>query len=79
MKAVLAKNKPSDIDQEEWVKHWGSQKYTLDPLVKAIEDLVKDIEEVKDDDFESPNHYAKLMYRAGQLRMAKKIVDIICS
>jgi hypothetical protein len=40
---------------------------------------MKEIDDVKDDDFDSPNHYAKLMYRAGQLKMAQKIVDIICS
>lgn len=79
MKAVLAKHKPSDVDQEKWVEHWGNAKYTLDPLVKAIEELTKDIDDVKEDDFDSPNHYAKLMYRAGQVKMAKRIVDIICS
>jgi uncharacterized phage infection (PIP) family protein YhgE len=79
VKAILAKHKPKETTQEKWVEHWNNAKYTLDPLVAAINDLIADIDEVKDDDFESPNHYAKLMYRAGQLKMAKKIVDIICS
>ena len=79
MKTILSRHRPNDIDQEKWVEHWNNSKYTLDPLVLAIQDLMKEIDDVKDDDFDSPNHYAKLMYRAGQLKMAQKIVDIICS
>lgn len=79
MKAILAKHKPSDITQEKWAEHWSNSKYTLEPLVLAISEMIEALEEVKEDDFESTNHYAKLMYRAGQAKMAKKIVDIICS
>lgn len=79
MKTVLSKHRPKDTTQEKWEAHWKNASYTLDPLVEVINELAAEVEEVKDDDFALPNHYAKLMYRAGQLKMAKKIVDIIRS
>lgn len=80
MKAILLKNKPSDQTDEEWVEHWARvRNYSLTPLVATINQLTAGLNDVKEDDFETPNHYAKLAFRAGQRRMAEQILEIIGS
>lgn len=75
MKAILTKYKPDD----DWDEAWNNASFLKEPLIKAVDQLVKEIDEVKDDDFDVPNHYAKLAYRAGQIKMARLIKDILCS
>lgn len=51
---------------EAYERAWENAKYLLRPLAKMLEERVKVLESIKDNDFETPNHYAKLMFYMGK-------------
>ncbi len=69
MNKLLLNNKPKDISNEEFIKLWNNSSYILESLYKTLTDLDKELNTVKKDDFDCPNHYAKLAYNAGQSKM----------
>lgn len=73
MNKILLNNKPKDISNEEFIKLWNNSSYILESLYKTLNDLNKELNTVRKDDFDCPNHYAKLAYNAGQSR----IIDVI--
>lgn len=75
MLAILLKHKPKDISEEKFKEMWENSSYTLEPLLNAIKELMPK-EVVKGDDFNSPNHYAKMVWQSGQRDFANKIMDL---
>lgn len=54
---------------------WGSSKYLLRPLHKMLLEQKKLLTTVKDEDFNIPNHYGKLMFVKGR----EQEVDLLLS
>jgi hypothetical protein len=74
---LLVKHRPSDTTIEKWEEHWENQRYTLEPLAKALIDMKKELGKVRRDDFDIPNHYAKLVSELSQVEMIDRILALL--
>ena len=77
MNKVLLNNKPKDSSNEEFIKAWNNSSYTLEVLYKTLLVLKEDINSIKKDDFDCPNHYAKLAYNLGQMKAFDLIISML--
>jgi hypothetical protein len=77
MNKLLLNNKPEDSSIEEFTKAWNNSSYTLEALYKTILVLKEELNTIKKDDFDCPNHYAKLAYNAGQIKAYDFIVSLL--
>ena len=71
MNKVLLNNKHKDS------KAWNNSSYTLEALYKTLLNLKEDISNIKKDDFDCPNHYAKLAYNLGQIKAYEFIISML--
>jgi hypothetical protein len=76
MNSLLLKNRPNDITEEKFVEMWNNSGYLLRVLAKTIMDIVPP-ERIKAEEFESPNHYAKMVWAQAQRDFAKKVLDLM--
>lgn len=77
MNKVLLDNRPQDCSPEEFKKVWDNSGYALEALYKTLEILKDQNNKVKKDDFDCPNHYAKLAYQAGYFEALKLVQDML--
>lgn len=77
MNKALLNNRPKGATPEEFTKTWENSSYTLEPLWKTMMQWVAENEKVKKEDFDCPNHYAKLAYQAGFNEALKRVVDLL--
>ena len=77
MNKLLLNNKPIDSSNEEFIKAWNNSSYTLEALYKTLLVLKEDINNIKKDDFDCPNHYAKLAYNLGQMKAFDLIISML--
>lgn len=75
MNKLILNNKPINTTNEEFTKAWNNSGFVFEALYKTMLQIKKDIDNIKREDFDCPNHYAKLAYNAGQ----SKIIDTIVS
>jgi len=73
--SLLAKNKPKDC--EDFNKLWTNAGYTLRPLYKTLRQLREELDKIKAEDFDCPNHYAKLAYQGGQAKAYDLILSLL--
>lgn len=77
MNSLLMKHKPKDTTPEKWLEHWENAAYTLEPLAKVLIEMKKELGKVKRDDFDTPNHYAKLVSELAQLETIDRILGLL--
>jgi hypothetical protein len=77
MNKLLLNNRPSDSTPEEFKKAWDNSGYVFEALYKTLESFIAQNEDVKKDDFDCPNHYAKLAYQAGLNQAWKQVLDML--
>jgi hypothetical protein len=77
MNKVLLDNRPQDSSPEEFKKAWDNSGYVLEALWKTLGAFIEQNNEVKKDDFDCPNHYAKLAYQAGLNKAWKQVMDML--
>jgi hypothetical protein len=77
MNKLLLNNKPKDSSNEEFIKAWNNSSYTLEALYKTLLVLKEEINNIKKDDFDCPNHYAKLAFNLGQIRAYDQIISML--
>jgi hypothetical protein len=77
LNTLLIKHKPSDVSKEEFEKTWTNCGYSLRALYKAILELKQNSQNIKREDFDCPNHYAKLAYEGGLCNAYDKIVALL--
>lgn len=75
--SVLLKNRPKDSSKEDFIRMWDNAGYTLQALNKSISDTKKSFDRVKSDDFDCPNHYAKLAYQAGYVEALTYVLSLL--
>jgi hypothetical protein len=75
MNKLILNNKPNNTTNEEFTKAWDNSSFVFEALYKTLLHIKKEVDNVKREDFDCPNHYAKLAYNAGQ----SKIIDTIVS
>lgn len=76
MSILLTSNRHKDQTEEEFRKAWENAGYTLEPLYKTILSLMPN-EKIKQDDFGTPNHYAKMVWVQAQRDAYQKIIDLM--
>lgn len=77
MNLNLVNNKNEDQTPEEFVKMWENAGYTLRALARTIVQFKKGLDTVKPVDFDTPNHYAKLMYQQGKLQALNEVLALL--
>jgi len=77
MNKLLLNNKPKDISNEEFIKLWNNSTYVLETLYNTLLTLNKELTTTKKDDFDCPNHYAKLAFNLGQSKIIEQIVTML--
>ena len=77
MNSLLVKHKPKDIDREDFAKVWSNAGYSLQALYGALTELREQLMVVKADDFDCPNHYAKLAYQAGMAKAYENVLAML--
>jgi len=77
MNKLLLNNKPKDISNEEFTKMWNNSTYVLETLYNTLLVLNKELTTTKKDDFDCPNHYAKLAFNLGQSKVIEQIVSML--
>ena len=77
MNLKLIKNRPDSTSAEEYKKLWENAGYTLEPLYKVLVNLKEEVNSITKDDFDCPNHYAKLAYNMGQVKVIDYIISML--
>lgn len=77
MNKLLLNNRPSDSTPEDFKKAWDNSGYVMEALYKTLSTFIAQNEDVKKDDFDCPNHYAKLAYQAGLNQAWKQVLDML--
>jgi enoyl-[acyl-carrier-protein] reductase (NADH) len=77
MNKLLLNNKPKDSSNEEFIKAWDNSTYVMEALCKTLQSIKDDIGSIKKDDFDCPNHYAKLAYNMGQIKMIDLVISML--
>jgi hypothetical protein len=77
MNKLLLNNKPKDSSNEEFIKLWNNSTYVLETLYNTLLVLNKELTSTKKDDFDCPNHYAKLAFNLGQSKIIEQIVTML--
>jgi len=77
MNKLLLNNKPKDISNEEFIKLWNNSTYVLETLYNTLLTLNKELTTTKKDDFDCPNHYAKLAFNLGQTKIIEQIITML--
>ena len=77
MNHSLLKHKPKEVSSDEFNKTWDNIGYTLQALVSLLDELVENNNKVKKDDFDTPNHYAKLAFQAGENKAYEYIKSLL--
>jgi hypothetical protein len=77
MNSNLLRLRPKDSSPEEFKKAWDNSGYVLEALYKLLEEQMATNNKVNKDDFDCPNHYAKLAYQAGYSNALEMVKDLL--
>lgn len=77
MNVLLMKHRPKDTPKEDWEKHWNNAHPTLQPLADAIKEMQEPLEKVVPNDFNCPNHYAKMVYEAARKQALQDVLNLL--
>jgi hypothetical protein len=71
------KHKPKDSSRDEWTQAWNNSTYLLTPLYRLLLEKAKEKEQIKEDDFDSPNHHAKWAFREAKRQAYLEIIALL--
>lgn len=77
MNKTLLNNRPKDSSIEEFTKVWNNSSYVFEVLYKTLNDMNTELHNIKKDDFDCPNHYAKLSFNLGQSKMIEHVLSLL--
>lgn len=77
MNKTLLNNRPKDASEEEFEKVWNNSGYALEALYKTLEKMIEENNNIRKDDFDCPNHYARLSYQAGFSNALSRVLDML--
>lgn len=77
MLIALSKHRPSDLSSEEFEKMWSNLGYSLAPLYAFCQEEIEHTGRISKEDFDTPNHYAKMAYEAGMRAAFEKVQNIL--
>lgn len=80
MNSLLMKHRPKGVDKEKWEGQWAAGADFLQPLADVLKEMVKERHgKVRPDDFDCPNHYAKLVAELAEQQILKQILEMLPS
>ena len=79
MDSLLARHRPKNLSQEKWEEQWEAAGATLQPFADALKDVKRGLGKVKADDFDSPNHYAKLVSELAKAQLIDQLLAMLPS
>ena len=56
---------------------WENSKYLLRPFMKMLKERIQSFDKVNEKDFDTPNHYAKLMFKKGKQEEAELLLSMM--
>lgn len=74
---ALTKHLPKDYSKDEFNKTWENIGPSLNVLYRVLQELVAENNKVKKDDFDCPNHYAKLAFQSGENKAYEYIMSLL--
>lgn len=74
--SLLTKSKP-EYEPEEFSKAWEGNYILLLPLMRYLQAQSAEMMAVKPDDFDTPNHYAKMAFELGKKEAYKEIMGLL--
>jgi hypothetical protein len=77
LNSLLAKHKPKDQTKEEWTKQWNNAHPTLQPLADVLKEMLRRQISVQPGDYDTPNHYAKLVDELATRRTLQFVLDLL--
>lgn len=77
MNGLLMKHRPKDQDKAKWEETWANQGYILQPLADTLKEWKTHLGTVKPTDFDTPNHYAKLIYELARQQLLDEIIALL--
>lgn len=77
MKSDLMKHKPKDSSRDEWIQSWNNSTYILTPLYELLKEKAQEKENLREEDFDSPNHYQKWAFREAKRQAYLEIMGLL--
>lgn len=77
MNFVLMSNRPAGETEDDFRKMWDNAGYTLSALHKTLVQFQRGLDVIKADDFDTPNHYAKLMFQQGKIQALREVMALL--
>lgn len=77
MNSILMKHRPAGTSKEEWEKTWQNSRHILDPLAATLIEMKRGKGAISKDDFDTPNHYAKLVAELVETQTLDKILEML--
>lgn len=77
MNSLLMKHRPKDMEKEKWEEMWKNSHTLLQPLANVLKDMKSGSGQIKSTDFDTPNHYAKLVAELIEAQTINKILELL--
>jgi hypothetical protein len=77
MNSLLMKNRPKDMEPEKWKELWKNSHPQLQPLADTLKAMRDKEPSVRPDDFDCPNHYAKLVAEQVRKQTIQDVLDLL--
>jgi hypothetical protein len=82
LNTILAKHRPKGgdgktVSKEEWEKTWANSGHVLEPLAKTLAEMQESLGRIDPEDFDCPNHYAKLVADGVRRQTLQAIIDLL--
>lgn len=77
MNSLIMKHKPKESSRDEFRETWEAGSYVMTPLYNLLTELAQEKETIKEDDFDCPNHYQRMIYREAKRQAYLEIRDLL--
>ena len=77
MNSILNKHRPKDMDPKKWDELWRNSHTILRPLFLTLKDMQKGKGAISSADFDTPNHYAKLVAELVEHQTLDKVMELL--
>jgi len=63
-------------DKDKYIQSFNNSSYVFTPIIELLQELVNTCDAVKKEDFDCPNHYAKLAFQAGEKKAYQFLLNL---
>lgn len=69
--------RPKDMDKDKWQELWNNSHPQLQPLADLLKEWVAVPDAVRPDDFDCPNHYAKMVAQSAKRQALLDVLNLL--